>query len=274
MNRFRYQIGFIGAGHLGGVLLESLLAKRLFRPGEIAVSTAHRATRLRLARKHRIAAPQTNRELVRTSRTVLLAVRPQQMNGVLREIRGVVTPHHLIITIAAGLDLASYRRALPGRPRLIRAMPNRAIRAGSGITALFGSKPHSSADRRLARRLFSASGDAFFVEREAWFDAITALSACGIAFVFLFLLALSRGGRRGGLPLPLSRQLALKTATGALRLLEAPGARLEEEIRRVASKGGTTEAGLRLFRKRGFVPTVEAAVAAAIRRARELRHQR
>ncbi len=270
MKSFRYKIGFVGAGHLGEALLESLLSKQLFRPGEIAVTTAHRATRLRLARKYRIATPATNRELVRQCRTVLLAVRPQQMNGVLGEIRGAVTPRQLIVTIAAGLDLASYRRVLPRRTRLVRAMPNRAIRAGSGVTALFG-KPLSPADRRLALRIFSASGDAFFVEREAWFDAITAVSACGIAFVFLFLLGLIRGGRRGGLPSPLSRHLALKTAAGALRLLGEPGARLEEEIRKVASKGGTTEAGLRLFRRRGFVPTVEAAVAAAIRRAAELR---
>ncbi len=272
MSRFRYPIGFIGAGHIGSPLIRSLIKKKLFRPREIAVATAHATTRRTLAARDRITALRSNRDLAAQCRCVVLAVRPQQMSAVLREIRSVITRDHLIITLAAGLDLAFYQRSLK-KTKLIRAMPNRALLVGRGVTALFATRGVSRSERRFTQQIFSCSGTAFFADHESWFDPITAVAACGIAFVLLFLSALIRGGVRNGLPPSLARLLVFKTASGALKLLEEPSARLEEEIQKVASKGGTTEAGLTVFREKKFAEIVEKAIRKATERSTRLRKE-
>ncbi len=194
------------------------------------------------------------------------------MEEVLSRIKPHLTTRHLLITIAAGLDSSWYLRHLNRLPtlRLIRVMPNLCLTVGEGASGLFATSGANQNDRTMATRLFSSSGKTVWLEDESLLDAVTALSGSGPAFVFSFLEALLKAGIAVGLSPEISRQLSFQTVRGALRLAETEKD-LTDLIARVASKGGTTEAGLQVLESEGFSKTIQKTIEAAAARARELK---
>jgi pyrroline-5-carboxylate reductase len=256
---------------MGEALIAGLLADKVFKAPEIGVFEPDGPRAKRLKSKYKIASFASNVDLAKASGTILLAVKPQQMGAVLEEIRGVLTPRHLVLSIAAGLDTGYFRSRLPEGTRLFRIMPNLASMIGEGAAALFAAPGTTPKDRALAKRIFSASGRAVFVEREELLDVVTAVSGSGPAFAFLFLDALIEAGAARGLAAPLGRELATQTLLGAAKMAAASKDALADMIARVASKGGTTEAGLKVLEDRQFRKTIDDTIGAAAERARELR---
>lgn len=269
----RIKIGFIGGGNMGEAILAAILRVRLFRPREIGVTEPDTKRMQRLKRKHRIRPFPTNADLVQNSQTILLAVKPQQMSEVLEEIRPHLQKNHLLLSIAAGLDTSYFAARLPEGTRLIRIMPNLSITVGEGATGLYASPTAKKSDRALAIRIFGSAGKAVFVEREEWLDVVTALSGSGPAFVFAFLDSLIEAAEKLGLPPSIGKTLAIQTCRGASFLAGTAKDSLGELIARVASKGGTTEAGLKALDELKFRESVRGAIAAAVQRARELRER-
>lgn len=232
------KIAFIGGGNMGAALIAALVRRKLFRASEIGLFEPDTVRLKALRRRFPVTPFSSNHELALSARTILLAVKPQQMSLVLEEIRPAVTPKHLVISIAAGLDTGYFSKRLPAGTRLVRVMPNMCVLIGEGVAGLYASKTATRSDRALALKIFSAAEKALFVDREELLDAVTAVSGSGPAFVYLFIDALIQAGIARGLSPELARTLVLQTVLGAAKMVEGAKEPITAMIGRIASKGG------------------------------------
>lgn len=267
-------IGFVGGGNMAGALIKGLLAAGLYRPEQLWASDVDAQRRNALRRRFRVGVTADNVALVRASKVIVLAVKPQIMDAVLAELRQAVTPAKLFLSIAAGVSTARVEAGLGGGARVLRVMPNTPALLGKGMSVLVRGQHATAADERLGLRLLRAVGQAVAVADEKLLDAVTGLSGSGPAYVYLFAEGLIAGGIAAGLPAPLATQLALQTLTGAAAMLQETGSSPETLRAMVTSPGGTTLAGLGALDARGFKDAVAAAVVTATRRSEELGRQR
>jgi len=260
----------IGAGRMGGALLNGW-AKSQFAP-LIAVEPQPSPALKRLARRHQIAlfARVDSIHSLRAS-ACIVALKPQVLNLEAARLRPIAESGALMISIAAGTNTATLKKAWGPKARIVRAMPNTPGAIGKGITALFAAKGVSTKDKALAQRLLAALGETVWLKSEKDVDVVTAVSASGPAYVFLLVEALAAAAFAEGLPLALAEKLARATIIGSGALLEADPSPPKRLRQNVTSPGGTTEAALKiLLAKDGLPDVLKRAVAAARRRARDL----
>jgi pyrroline-5-carboxylate reductase len=255
------KVTVIGVGRMGGALVERLLAS-----GFRVVVYDIVGERLRWAEGKGARAARDPAEAAGQGEVVVLAVKPAQIGQVVPTIRKRLTARHLLVSIAAGVRLATLQRLAPG-VKVIRAMPNLAALVGAAATCLALGEGVGEEELAKARRVFAVVGEVFVVE-EGLMDAVTALSGSGPAYVARFLEALSEGGMAAGLPGELAYRLALQTLLGAAKLLWELGYSPEELVGMVATPGGTTEAGLKAMGELKGV--VKAGIVAAKERSVEL----
>jgi pyrroline-5-carboxylate reductase len=262
------KIAFLGGGNMASALIGGLLAQG-FDAGAISVVEVNAAARAKLAAHHKVHVSMASDTATLESDTLVLAVKPQDMHAALASFGGEIGAR-LVISVAAGLRLADLSRWLGGHRRVVRCMPNTPALIGAGITGLYALPEVSSAERQRAARILGAVGEVVWVDEEALLDPVTAVSGSGPAYVFWFIEQLAAAGVKLGLPTEVAAKLALQTVLGAARLAaqsgEAPGALRE----RVTSKGGTTEAALRVFDEERLAERLLRALEAASRRGAEL----
>lgn len=268
--RARKRIGFIGAGNMAGAMVKGLLEAEIYRPREMWVTDVLPEKVRGLRRRFGVAAAKDNRELVRESAVIVLAVKPQSLPDVLGEIRSEVTPKKLFMSIAAGFPLRRLADSLGAGARLVRVMPNTPALLGKGMSVLVRGGAATVSDERLCLRLLRGVGDAIAVRDEALLDPVTGLSGSGPAYVYLFAEALIEGGASAGLPVDMARRLAFQTLEGACAMLKETKLTPRELREMVSSPGGTTLAGLKALDEAGFVGAVVGAVERATGRSKEL----
>jgi pyrroline-5-carboxylate reductase len=200
--------------------------------------------------------------------TVVVAVKPADVTAVLEAAASSLGASALVISIAAGVTLASLDAAAPGRP-VVRAMPNSPALVRQGAAAIAGNSIATDADLDRAQHLLETVGSVVRVP-EALLDAVTGLSGSGPAYLFLVAEALIEAGVLVGLPRPTARELAVQTLLGASTLLAQSGDTPESLRAGVTSPGGTTAAGLKVLEDRGVRAAFLEAVSAATRRSAEL----
>jgi len=210
-----------------------------------------------------------NVDLLRRADVVFLAVKPQQMGLVLEEIRPALTSEKLVVSIAAGVPIATMSSALGEQTRLVRVMPNTPCLVGRGACGFCLGDAATESDAVLVDKLLSAVGIAFFVP-EKLMDAVTGLSGSGPAFVYTIIEALSDGGVRMGLPRNIATALAAQTVAGAAEVVLSTGEHTGTLKDRVTSPGGTTIAGIQVLEEGGLRAALMAAVEAATERSIEL----
>lgn len=269
--RSNYIVGIIGAGNMGEALIKGLLRSNLVRSYEILASCRTPKHVHNLEKRYGIHTTQKNLTITSATDTLILAVKPQDMKGVCREIRPSITKDHLIISIAAGIDMARLRDMLGRKPRLIRVMPNLPAVIDKGISAIYCTPKMPERYRRFAHQIFQAVGETVDVADEGLMDVITGLSGTGPAYFFALMEALEEAGRKMGLPEKMSRLLTLQTAVGAAELASMNGKSPADLREQVTSKRGTTWAAMKHLKQKHFWKTMEDAVRAATRRAHELR---
>ena len=262
------QIGIIGTGTMGQALIKGLLATGVPRRA-IRGADPSAAMRRAVHRQFRIAVTADSRDVARGADVVILAVKPQQVPALLADLASGLTQRHLVISIAAGVTLSSLQRALPGVP-LVRVMPNLPATVQRGFSALAAGRHATARHRAIADALFRAVGETVELPERS-FDAITAVSGSGPAYLFFLAHAWEQAARALGLPPSVAARAVRQTLRGSVRLLDASGEEAATLIARVASKGGTTEAALRVLAKRRVAAHLEEALRAAARRSRELR---
>jgi pyrroline-5-carboxylate reductase len=263
-------IGFIGAGRMATALGKGCVQAGLVPAGSVLASDPVEAARQKFASElPGVKLVDDNAAVLAGATTIVLAVKPQMMNDMLAGIRPLVTPHHLLISIAAGVTLKKLAAALPPGTRLIRVMPNTPCLIGMGASCFSRGATATDVDAALVEQLLTSVGRAYEVE-ESLLDAVTGLSGSGPAFVYTVLEALAAAGAAQGLPPELALELAAQTAAGAAAMVLQTGLSPAELREQVASPGGTTVAGLEALRERDGAGAFRAAVGAATRRSIEL----
>jgi pyrroline-5-carboxylate reductase len=259
------KIGFIGGGNMARALIRGLLDHGL-PAAQIRVGEPLQAHREELTRLFGIATFADNTTAVAGVQVLVLAVKPQQLGAAATAVSAMLPrPGPVVLSIAGGVRTTTLVSWLPGLP-VVRAMPNRAALVGAGITALFAGPDVEPKARALAEQVLSAAGRCVWVGREALLDVVTAVSGSGPAYFFVLAEQLAAAGQRLGLDAATAQLLATETLFGAGKLVhEDPD--LAGQRAAVASKGGTTEAALKALHVGGFAALIDAAVAAAARRA-------
>jgi len=263
-------IGFIGAGNAVDALVRGLLRRDVVTPARCLVTNRSNDVRLaRLAREWSVVTTRDKARLIREADVIVIAVKPSAVPDVLSEIAGHVEARHLVISVAAGIQLETIETAL-GSVAAVRAMPNTSTAVGASATAICAGRHAGDAHMNVARTLFEAVGRVVEVP-ERFFDAVTGLSGSGPAYVYLLAEAMLEAARREGLEREVALELVSQTVLGAGKMLVETGDDPAVLRARVTCPGGTTMAGVEVLKEGGFEETVVRAIARATQRAGELR---
>lgn len=253
---------------MASALLGGMLRAGVCSPGEVFLSDCHREAAQQLAAQTGSRALQTNEELTVSSDVLLLCVKPQDVAPVLNSLRPLLAGK-LVISIAAGISLASLGEAAGAGVRLVRVMPNTPALVNRAASAYALGATATQEDAALVGKLFGAVGVVCGVQ-EGLLDAVTGLSGSGPAYGFLFIEALADGGVLMGLPRETALRLAAQTLSGAAEMVLQSGEHPAVLRDRVASPGGTTIAGVEALENGGVRAGILRAVRAATERAREM----
>jgi pyrroline-5-carboxylate reductase len=256
------RIAFVGGGNMARAIIGGLLAKGAASADEIMVVEPDASARLRLLAEYGVKAVEAPVPDLAHAHAVVLAVKPQNMREAAEKLAAVVADP-LFITIAAGVRIADLGRWLGGRKRIVRSMPNTPALVHAGITGLHAPAGVAAADRGIAEQLLGAVGATVWFEAESDLDAVVAVSGSGPAYVFYAIEALEQAARELGLADGAARSLALWTFVGATKLAIERGEDPAALRAQVTSKGGTTEAAIRVLDaaavKQHFIDAVQAA---------------
>lgn len=261
------RIAILGAGVMGETLLSAILSSG--HPTADLVISEKRDDRAAELRESYGVEVTGNAAAAAGADVVLLVVKPQDVPSLLEEIAGSVRPGATVVSLAAGITIATMTAALPDGVAVVRAMPNTPALVGEGM---FGISPGSSvSDEQLAAVVtLLESGGKVVVVDESRQDAVTAVSGSGPAYVFYLAEAMIAGGVEAGLDPGTARTLAAQTLVGAAKLLAESGDSAEELRRRVTSPNGTTHAAITTFDDRGVKDGLVAGVLACAARSAEL----
>jgi pyrroline-5-carboxylate reductase len=263
------RVAFIGAGQMATALGAGFVRAGLVAAADLLAADPDEKARAKFAEATGGKATDNNIEAAEKAEVLFLAVKPQQLAGVSRGLKGKIPSDALVVSIAAGVRLAQLAAWLGDDARLVRVMPNTPCLVGQGACAFSLGGKASAVDAELTEKLLRAVGAAWQVE-EKMLDAVTGLSGSGPAFAYMMIEALGDAGVRMGLPRTVASTLAAQTVRGAAEMVVATGEHPAVLKDRVASPGGTTIAGLQALENGRFRGTVIAAVEAATRRSIEL----
>ena len=263
--------GFLGGGKMAEGIICALLESGNAAARDILVAERVQERAKALAERYSIAVTPSIEDVARDCAFVFLAVRPQDAAEVASRTREILSPSQTLVSIVAGRQLKWLASAFACdgaiAPRIVRVMPNLALRVGEGMCAVT-SADSAAADEVAA--ILAAAGKSIVLD-EKHFDAVTALSGSGPAFFAYMLAAMAEGGEALGLDKTAARLLAEQTMFGTAKFLRTSGADLEKFIASVATKGGTTAAGMAALEQGGdFKRIVAETLAAAAKRSSEL----
>ncbi len=264
------RVGFIGAGKMAEAILKGIIQDGVLLPDEIGICDIQKTRVDALANTHRVQVYASNTALVDACDFVILAVKPQDFSAVLQEIAAQVSGC-CVISIAAGRLLQGLEAALPEGTHVIRVMPNLACQVGAGMSVLCRGRFASDADMNFARDLFAASG-AVCEAPESLFDMVTAVSGSGPAFWTQLAAYQQFKAVAAGVSENTARMLVLQTMLGTAKVLLETDQAFEAFMDAVASKGGTTAAGLDVLRASQAEQILGDMLEAAARRSVELQN--
>jgi pyrroline-5-carboxylate reductase len=263
------KIGVIGAGKIGSAIVRGVIRAGLVAKDQVMASDVSDALRQSIAKELGIKVTSDNGKVCDFANIVILAVKPQIVHSVVKEVAKKLGTAKLLVSVAAGVPLAGIEASLAQGARVVRVMPNIPCVVGAGASSYAGGSHATAKDLEKVGLILNSFGIGLAVE-EKYLDAVTGLSGSGPAYVFLFIESLADGGVQVGLSREVALKLALQTVYGSARMaLESPK-HLGELRDEVTSPGGTTIAGLYALEQRGFRGTVMDAIVSATRRSQEL----
>ncbi|MDP6670972.1 MAG: pyrroline-5-carboxylate reductase [archaeon] len=261
-------IGFIGCGKMARAIIGAMTEGQGVSPKEIIVFDVKERALDATSKDFKVGSVKSNKQLVEDCDIIFLAVKPQNLVEVFKEVRDFVSNEKLFVSIAAGISTEELQRGLP-KARIVRVMPNLACSVKESMACYTLAETATPMDRQFVEAVFSRAGKILEVEEQKM-DAVTVLSGSGPGFIALFLDALSSASIAQGLSEEEANVLAKQTLLGTARLLNEKEISPSELVSMVASKGGVTQAGLGLFSQRKFKELVSDAVKAAVKRSMEL----
>lgn len=265
-------LGIIGLGRMGKCIISGLLEAGLFNRSDISFTTKHKDTSENSVQNYGVHACSSNAELVKKCNIIILAVKPQNLAEVLKDISPHLKKNHTLFSIMASIS-TSQIESIVGKIAVIRAMPNTPAFVRESMTPMCLGKFATEKDWGLAEKLFGTLGKVVRVD-EKHMDAITGLSGCGPAYVYVVLESLTDAGIKVGLSRELSTLLASQTVLGAAKMLQVTGkhpAALKDEV---TTPAGCTIDGLLELEEGRLRVTLIKAVVQATKRAETLKNQK
>lgn len=265
----RPHIAVLGAGKMGGILLQAFLKQGLFAPEEIRATVAHQERAMVLSTQWGVEVMTDNLRAAQGADIVLLAVKPFQIKDLLEKVRPALKPGVLIISVAAAMKTEAIEEAAGMEPAVVRAMPNTPSMLGAGIAGLCRGRYVTDEQMEQASRIFATVGRTVTVE-EKHMDAVTGLSASGPAFIYIILESLAEAGVKVGLPRDIATLLAAQTTFGAAKMVLDTGYHPALLKDAVTTPAGCTIDGILELEEGGLRVTLIKAVMRATARAKEL----
>lgn len=268
-------LAFLGAGSMGGAILQGVVASGIAVDGGITATNRTAAKAEGLAGLDGVTAialeeqPDGNTDAAASARVILVGVKPAMVSDLLREIAPVLRDDAIVVSLAAGITLASFAEALGNDVSVIRSMPNTPATVGKAVTGLAPNAAASADDVSVVRRLFELIGSVVEVPEDK-IDALGTISGSGPAYVFLLIEELTKAAIGKGFSEADARLMAEQTFIGATALLEASGENPAELRRRVTSPKGTTERAIAVLQDAHLDEVFAAATDAALARSHEL----
>lgn len=263
------KVALLGAGKMGGTLLQAFLKNQLFHPRNILATVQHAERCGELSAQWGVAVTTDNLAAARASDLILLGVKPQTVLEVVEQIRPALTPSKTLICFAASVNTKALEKSAGLEIAVIRAMPNTPALVGCGATALCRGRFVGPEQLALAERVFRSVGRTVLVE-EKHMDAVTGLSGSGPAYIYIILEALAEAGVKVGLPRDTATLLAAQTALGAATMVLETGSHPALLKDAVTTPAGCTMDGILELEEGGLRVTLIKAVMRATERAKEL----
>ncbi|MDR0534359.1 MAG: pyrroline-5-carboxylate reductase [Verrucomicrobiales bacterium] len=267
----QFKLSVIGTGKMGNAIIKGLLDKNILSAEHITGTDANGEAKqhfLSLAANGQLNWAATPADTIKNSNVVLISVKPQNMTELLPQLKDA-NDQTLFISIAAGITLARLEAELGKHRPIFRVMPNTPLMVGEGVTACAANSQVTAAHHEILEKIFGVTGKVFIVS-ESQLDAVTALSGSGPAFMACIVAALAQAAYDEGLPQQEALEMSLQTMRGSAALLQQSGMTPEQLIVQVASKGGTTEAGLKVLQNSDLSQVLAQTIKAAAQRSREL----
>jgi len=263
------KIAFIGGGVMGEVMLSAILDKSLATPESVSVSDISQSRRQYLGQKYGVVVLSNNRQAIDSGDIVILAIKPQNLAGVMAELNGQLKSNQLVLSIIAGARINTLCLGL-NHSLVVRVMPNTPAQIGEGMSVWTATAEVTKPQKGWVSSILRAMGKEVYVDDEGYIDMATAVSASGPAYIFLFIESLVEAAVRIGLPHDMARELVLQTLLGSGHLVQKSGKEPSELRRMVTSPGGTTAEALLQLEQGGFSDLILQAVIAAYNKARRL----
>jgi len=260
---------FIGSGNMAQAIISGLLRAEFVKPKNIICNDVVKEKLLNVQQKFGVSIIDNKNEGIVFADTIFLSIKPQNMIGLLDEIKSLIEKETIVISIVAGITTKFIEDNIQKDIGVIRAMPNTSTLVLSGATALCKGRFASDEQLQKAKYLFSTVGKVRIIDEER-FDSITALSGSGPAYIFYFCEVMERAAKKLGLDEDTAREFAVQTVYGSGKMLYTTKESPEVLKERVKSPNGTTEAALKYFESKNFSDIVYKAMEQAMERSKEL----
>ena len=238
------KIGFIGSGKMAGAIIKGLIKTGFAKPENIMATQAETSGTEEKSRELEIKIILDNKELVKWADVIFIATKPNQVLGVLEEIKPFINLSKLVVSIAAGVTTSKLETNLPEGTKVVRVMPNTPALVGEGMSALFGGKNANDEDLDFVKSLLSTIGKCIVVNEESQMDIVTAISGSGPAFFYKVINEIARAGEKLGMDYEKALLLSIQTAIGSAKMAMNREISMEQLISNVATKGGCTAVGV------------------------------
>lgn len=264
------KIAILGAGNMGLSFSKSFLKYELIKPEHLHLITRSQAKISKIAEdfpKSKISTFEETKNL--DADLIIVAVKPQDFQHVAQNFQFTLQENQMVLSIMAGIKIEKIQKLL-NHPLVVRAMPNSPTLLGMGITGYTAANGISFSQLINVERLLNSTGRSVYLEDENLLDGVTALSGSGPAYFYYIIDAMIKAGVEMGIEENLSQLFVKQTMLGAYHLINNSDKSLEELIKDVASKGGTTEAALKTFEDKSFKEILKSGILNAEKRAKEL----
>ena len=238
------KIGFIGSGKMAGAIIKGLIKTGFADADYIKATQAEQEGVEEKSRELGVKIILDNKELVRNSDLIFIAVKPSQVLGVLEEVKEYINESKLVVSIAAGVTINKLETNLPQKTRVIRVMPNTPALVGEGMSGIAGGNFAKPEDLEYVKSLLSTIGKCIVVDNEAQMDIVTAISGSGPAFYYKVINEIARAGEKLGMDYEKALLLSIQTAIGSAKMALNREISMEQLISNVATKGGCTAVGV------------------------------
>lgn len=263
------KFAIIGAGAMGEAIIAGLLRQKLTSPENMHASEPRldRCEELRI--KYGIKASPQNVQVLANADVVLLSVKPQILDKILKELKGFIPSEAVVISIIAGATIDKISKGL-AHQAVVRTMPNTPGQIGKGITVWFASDVVTEKHLEKARLILQSLGEHIQVNEEYYLDMATAVSGTGPMYVYLFMEALMDSAVHLGFSRHVAEKLVIETIRGSVDYYESQSVHVADLRNKVTSPGGTSAAALYYLEKAGFRTAISRAIWAAYTRSQEL----